>query len=385
MKNKKRYSIKNILLTILWISIGAGIGVLLVAAMRKKDAQLCKSIDITITAANNNIFVDKKDIADAITIIANGNPVGKTIGALNLRMMETQLKKNIWVNNADIFIDNNGVMVVNINERVPVARVFNTLGSSFYIDDAIAVLPLSEKCSPLLPVFTNFPVGEQQLLKADSNLLMDIKTISLAIQKDTFMMAMIDQVDITPQRNFEMVPKIGNQVIVFGDASATTEKLAKLKIFYQQVMVKAGWNNYSVINVQYKNQVVAKRRGAEDVTADSLRTLQLMQMIVNNAEKQAEDSLQNQVQGNDNTAPDSSMIQQSIQRDEHTETSNTIENPIATIQPKVPPVLNSNQPAKNKPAKNPISIQNQKPVVPKKPAPQTKTVKPKKNDYAPIP
>ena len=44
-------------------------------------------------------------------------------------------------------------------------------------------------------------------------------------------------------------------------------------------MVKAGWNNYSVINVQYKNQVVAKRKGAEDITADSLRTLQIMQMI----------------------------------------------------------------------------------------------------------
>ncbi|MBK7308030.1 MAG: hypothetical protein IPI88_14010 [Chitinophagaceae bacterium] len=122
------------------------------------------------------------------------------------------------------------------------------------------------------------------MAKADSNLLGNIKMISLAIQKDSFSMAMIDQVDITAQRLFEMIPKIGNQLIVFGDATEVNTKLQKLKIFYKEVMVKAGWNSYSVINLQYKNQVVAKRKGAEDVAADSLRTLQIMKMIAERAQ-----------------------------------------------------------------------------------------------------
>ena len=54
-------------------------------------------------------------------------------------------------------------------------------------------------------------------------------------------MAMIDQVDITPQRTFEMIPKFGNTIIVFGDGKNAEEKFEKLRIFYKTVIVKAGW------------------------------------------------------------------------------------------------------------------------------------------------
>ena len=286
MDNKKRYSIKSILLTTLWVAFGAGAVVLLVAAIKIKDAHRCKGVEINIEGVNNIFFVDKKNILNSITTIEKENPVGKTIGSFNLKMMETELEKDVWIKTAELFFDNNEVLQINVQEREPVARVFTTSGTTFYIDNELAMLPLSEKFSARLPVFTSFPSDKKVLSKADSSLLVDIKNVSLGIQKDSFGMAMIEQVDITPQRIFEMVPKIGNQVIVFGDGTDVEEKLNKLKLFYKSIMVKAGWNSYSVINVQYKNQVVAKRKGAEDIKADSLRTLQIMQMIVERALKQ---------------------------------------------------------------------------------------------------
>ena len=337
--------------------------VLLVAAIRKKDAQHCKGVEISISGVNNNFFVDKTDILNSITAISNGNPVAQPIGSLNLKMMESALEKNTWVKEAELFLDNNNILQVKVHEREPVARVFTSAGTTFYIDDDITILPLSEKFSARLPVFTNFPSANSVMSKADSSLLSDIKTISVAILKDSFCMAMIEQVDITPQRSFEMIPKIGNQLIIFGDASAVEDKFNKLELFYKKVMVKAGWNNYSVINLQYTNQVVAKIKGAEDVTADSLRTLELMQLIVNNAEKLAGDSLQSKIQVNDNNGVDTSMIQQSIQRDEYPDISNTVEMPQPSVQTQ--PVLNSNQATTKKEVKkDPISLQNQKKPLP---------------------
>lgn len=317
MTDRKRYSIKNILLTTLWIAIGTGIAVLLVAAIRKKDAQHCKGIQIVIRGVDNNYFVDRSDILNAVTLVAKGNPVGKTVSSFNLRTIEKELQKNTWVKSAELFFDNNEVLQVRVNEREPVSRVFTTTGRSFYIDRDNAMLPLSEKFSARLPVFTGFPSDNMVLSKADSNLLRDINMISLEIQKDSFRMALIEQVDITPKRSFEMMPKIGNQVIVFGDASIPEEKFDKLELFYKQVMTKSGWGYYSIINLQYTGQVVARKRGAEDVTADSIRTLQVMQMIATNAEKQASDSLQTMLQDNDKNTVDSSIIQHSIQRDEN--------------------------------------------------------------------
>ena len=386
MENKKRYSFKSILLATFWIALGGATVFLLVAAIKSKPAKHCKSIEINIHGVSNNFFVDKKDILNTITAIEKTNPVGKTIGSFNLKKLETALEKNVWIKSAELFFDNNEILQVTVQEREPIARVFTSTGTTFYIDDELAMLPLSEKFSARLPVFTNFPSDKKILAKADSNLLGDIKAISLAVQKDSFSMAMIDQIDITPQRLFEMIPKIGNQLIVFGDATDVDTKLQKLKLFYKEVMVKAGWNKYSVINVQYKNQVVAKRKGAEDVAADSLRTLQIMKFIAERAQQQAEDSMLQIIQPDNirNTA-DSTMIQQSIQRDDSGEPATANETLNKPAVQNTSPVTNNVKPVVVKPVQKPIIKPVQKPTVIKKPATKPKAVMKNKNDYAPIP
>lgn len=372
----------------LWIALGGATVFLLVAAIKTKPERLCKGIEISIHGVSNNFFVDKNDILKTIASLEKTNPVGKAMGAFNLKHLEDQLDKDVWIKSAQLFFDNNDILQVIVQEREPVARVFAASGETFYIDDELAMLPLSEKFSARLPVFTNFPSGKKILSGADSSLLMDIKTISLAIQNDSFCMAMIEQVDITAQRTFEMIPKIGNQLIVFGDATDTETKLVKLKLFYKEIMVKAGWDHYSIINVQYKNQVVAKRKGAEDVAADSLRTLQLMQIIAERSQRAAGDSLKIMQQGNDRDQADSTMIQQSIQRDESDETAVSTGNAVLQNNQaelnSVKPVTQSVLPTvkkDTKPAVKPV----QKMAVAKKVVKEPKAVMEKKNDYDPVP
>ena len=374
------------MLATLWIALGGATVFLLAAGIKSKEANRCKAIEINIHGVSNNFFVDKKDILNAISAMEKTDPVGKTIGSFNLKKMELELEKDVWIKSAELFFDNNETLQVTVQEREPIARVFTTSGITFYIDDELAILPLSEKFSARLPVFTNFPSDKKVLTKADSILLMDVKTISLAIQKDSFSMAMIDQIDITTQRLFEMIPKIGNQLIVFGDATDVDVKLGKLKIFYKEIMVKAGWNNYSVINVQYKNQVVAKRKGAEDFTADSLRTLQIMKFIAERAQQQANDSLQTIQPDNNRNTVDSTMIQQSIQRDDSDDGLPAVNE--MTKQPAVQnmqPVLNNIKPAAVKKEIKPILKPVQKTAPATKDAKQPKAVMQNKNEYAPKP
>ncbi len=385
MELKKRYSIKNILLATLWVALGGATMFLLVAAIKNKTAHLCKGIEINIHGVSNNFFVDKNDILNSITATEKTNPVGKAIGSFSLKRTELELEENVWIKSAELFFDNNEMLQVTVYEREPVARVFTTTGSTFYIDNELAMLPLSDKFSARLPVFTGFPSDRKVLAKADSVLLMDIKTISLAIQKDSFSMAMIEQIDISEQRMFEMIPKIGNQLIVFGDATDVEVKLSKLKIFYKQVMAKAGWNNYSVINVQYKNQIVAKRKGADDFSADSVRALQMMKIIAERAQRQASDSLLTIQQDNDRNTVDSSMIQQSIQREDSYESS-SVSNEMLPQEPgKNKPAAPIVKPAGAKQEVKPTATPVQKPVQVKKDTQRPKVVMPKKNDYIPIP
>ena len=374
--------------TTLWVAVCAAVVVLLVAAIRKEEKQQCSGITVNIKGVSNNFFVDKNDILNALNEFIDGSPVGQPIGSFNLKAIENELQKNIWVKKAQLFFDNNARLQVDVLEREPVARLFTNKGTTFYIDSSITMLPLSEKFSARLPVFTNFPSDKAVLTKADSALLKEVLTISMAIQKDSFRMAMIDQVDITAQRTFELLPKIGNTVIVFGDAVNAEEKFDKLLLFYKEVLSKSGWDYYSTVNVEYAGQVVAKRKAAEDKSADSLRTLQLMQLIAYNSEQLANDSLQMIAQDNERNTTDVNLIQQSIQRDDNVESFIAVE----TAKPLGVPVITKPVVSVKTPVKKIVAVQNHqsvaKPLAPiKKPVtakPKPATVKPVTNNTKPV-
>jgi hypothetical protein len=201
--------------------------------------------------------------------------------------------------------------------------------------------------------------------------------MSMEIQSDSFLMAMIDQVDITKEHAFEMTPKIGDQQIFFGDASDAAAKFRKLKLFYKNIIEHTGWNHYSSIDLQYDNQVVAKIRGKEDKTADSLKTLQLMQAMADNAERASVDSIQNFIPDNDKSGTDTSMIQHSFQRDEEQDPEGSTPDEKPTVQmnsvaPVVKPQVVMPKPVTVKPViKKPVAI---KPVA--KPAVKPPVKKP---------
>ncbi len=256
MENKVNW--KERLWQALWALAGIGTVVLLGAAMRKKDQKLCTDIRIEIAGAEQQMFIDEKDIADLLK--KNGEVIGEPVAFLNLRNMETMIEKDPWVENAEMFFDNKQVLDVRIEEREPVARVFTKQGNSFYVDKEGLRLPLSEKLSARVPVFTNFPSEKINLSKPDSVLLQDLVSLGRYVLADSFWMAQTAQIDITPDAGFELVPVIGNHTVVLGNASDLDSKFNRLYTFYRQAWLQNGMQTYSRLDVEYHNQVVATRR-----------------------------------------------------------------------------------------------------------------------------
>ena len=292
MSKPSKYTFRNILGAVTWILLGCGTIVLLVAAMKQKNNTRCRGIEIKINGVQNNFFIDKNDVAGFIEK-TTGKPEGQLISSFDLYRVEALLEKNEWIKNAELFFDNNEKLVINIMEREPVARIFGADGSSYYIDTTARRLSLSDRFSARVPVFTNLPVKTLSRTKSDSLLLRQVKDLGEYILKNPFWMAQVDQVNITPDRTFELVPKVGNQLIIFGTAENYKEKFDNLLIFYRNVVRKVGWNKYSQINVAFRGQVIGVKRGAEDIKMDSLRTIQLMKSLAANAQKMATDSVGN--------------------------------------------------------------------------------------------
>lgn len=395
MASNKRYKLNKILTVSVWLILASGVVVLLVAAMSKKNTERINGVEIKISGIQNNYFIDKAEVLKIIEKV-NGKKLDRAaVKSLDLTKMENQLLKNDWIRKAELFFDNNKVLQVKVTEREPIARIFTISGSSFYIDSSLYRLPLSDKFSARLPVFTSFPTDVRVLKKKDSILLNDIKILSEYINVHPFWMAQIDQLDISSTGDFDLIPKLGNQVIRFGNTDNYKQKFNKLLAFYQKIETNVGWNKYSVLDIRFKNQVVGVIRDAAEIKSDSLKTVGIMKEIVAEAEKNANDSTKIQLPQQDekNETINESPVLENIPSEINIEQKNEVDKKMnarsAVHEKEKPfvkkPIIKKNkstirQPSSNeKPRPAPSASANEKKQKEEKRVP--KAVMPSKSDY----
>jgi cell division protein FtsQ len=323
-----------------WLALGAITLVLLAAGVHNKNNKACNGIDV-VFSGEGNYFVDEKGVAAILK--ANGVIKGLPVDQINLRQLEERLKKDKWIANAELFFDNKQVLQAIIREKEPIARVFTAGGSSFYIDSACRRLPLSDKLSARIPMFTNFPSDRTTLSKPDSALLAEVKEVAMFIQGDEFWKAQVSQVDITPS-GFEMIPTVGSHVVAFGHANDLQQKFDRLFSFYKQVWTKVGFERYEKIDVQYNGQVVATVKGAKASIVDTAKTKIAIENLIAKVKRDTDDSVV-------------AVQKNAVKRD-------TVSKPVSVIT-------------------KPVIPQQSKPVVQKKEAPKAAVAKVERNKAKP--
>jgi cell division protein FtsQ len=272
-----------------WMAIGSGLLTLLIAANRKEQNHLCKDVQIKIKGIGETFYIDKGDI---VTILKNGSDkkiIGQPLNKMNLARMEKILEKSSWVADAEIYFDSQDVLHITATERQPIARIFTTAGTSFYIDSAAKRMPLLQKMSVRVPVVTNLPLSKK-MKKRDSALLNEIKNVTMFVLNDPFWNAQVAQIDVINGKTFEIIPTIGNHIIKIGTSENLEEKFDRLYLFYKKVLSKTGFDHYNIIDVQYKGQVVATQRGTSS-KVDSIQLQKNIKELMEQAQKAKEAQL----------------------------------------------------------------------------------------------
>jgi len=280
---------------LVWCVTGGGALALLIAAINMKNTKTCKHYKIEINEKGRPLFIDQKLVLNILTTNGAEKIVGKELVTFDLRKIEDKLKKNPWIKDAQLFFDNNQTLRVNISERVPVARIFTTGGNTFYIDSSCAQLPLAGNISLRLPVFTNFPREKIRMSGPDSALSCQIKNLSIYINNHRFWMSDIEQLNITPDKKFEIVPLIGNHTIEFGDGNDYEKKFHRLFIFYKDVLSQTGFDRYAKVDVQYSGQVIGTKKGGAISKSDSLQAIRNVLSLIKSARQLQEDTVKQNI------------------------------------------------------------------------------------------
>ena len=278
-------TIRKILFVMLWVCIGGGMLSLLIAAIGKKNREDCTDYTIAIKGSAEKFFINADDIRKILRSGAGSELKGKKISEIDLKKLEQLLRNNVWIRKAEMWFDNKNVLHVEVYEREPIARIFTNAGNTFYIDSTERKIPLSDRMSARVPVFTGFP--DQKVYSAkDSLLFTDVKNIATYIKNDPFWISQVAQVNITADRSFELSPVVGNHLIKLGNGKDIEKKFNRLMIFYKQVLAQKGFDAYSTIDVQYSGQVVGTKRGSEKNKVDTVMLKRRVNEMLKQMQKQ---------------------------------------------------------------------------------------------------
>lgn len=291
-EKKRKISVRKILQTLLTIVAAAGCIVAMVSASdMEAEKPLKKLPEISIKNDRRYHSAEQKKIMELAIYDRGVDILNTPVSRLDVRGIEDAIMSDPWVANAEVYIDIDRVMHINVTRRVPVARIFRADGESYYIDSTLHTMPLSPDYTYYATVVTNAPI-----IKDDSvghALKGQLVALCRRINTDSFWSAQVSQVAIDSSMGFELMPVVGNQKVVFGDTSRMDEKFANLFTFYKNVLNRIGWDKYETLDLRYHGQVVASPMipysGPRDAAINKMNWITSIE--VTEAQKAHEDSI----------------------------------------------------------------------------------------------
>jgi cell division protein FtsQ len=250
---------RHILIGFAWVTVLSGIVVLMSFIEVKKSEVICK--DVKVYIPGNQYFIDKDEVDNILEVKSNAL-IGHKLDDINIHALENKLKANPFIEFAKVYADMDGVIQVEISQRQPIMRVVNRFDQDFYIDQHGLKIPLSQNFTAKVLVATG-NIDELFSNRVDSlhtDMAKDLYKTADFIRKDSLWSAQIVQVFVNDNHEMELIPRVGNQRILLGNADSLKTKFANLLVFYKQALPKVGEDVYKIINIKYANQVIGVKK-----------------------------------------------------------------------------------------------------------------------------
>jgi cell division protein FtsQ len=236
---------------------------------KKQHDSICWKLDVQIEEVGDKKYIDEK-LVTSMANAATDQIVGKPVNEIDITAIHKKLTENSSIREAHVFTTVDGRCVVRIKQRTPIARIFTSEGKSFYLDKDGFTMALSDYYTAKVPVFTgaiyetmkpsSILDRNEDAAFLESTLLDEIYTFTKYIEGNEFWKAQVEHVHITEDKEFEIIPRVGNHRIRMGKVENLEEKFKKLMTFYANTIHSRDLNLYSSINVKYDGQVVCVKR-----------------------------------------------------------------------------------------------------------------------------
>lgn len=246
-------------------------------------------VQVALRYDNNDALVS---VATIEQMVARSMPTlrSQLVKEVNTEKIRSVVMSNPYIERCEVSVSVGCNVVIKAVQRTPVVHVFmsplqrkSVSGDSavvstipateFYLDKEGKYMPISSEgtCNVLVgngefrePLSRNHSKFDAQKLakskKWSSAGIVQMWQLSRFLYDHPDYGELFDQVYLSPDGDLYLVPKVGDHVVLVGDAHQLNEKFQDLMVFYRNGMNRVGWNVYKQVSLKYKNQVICTKR-----------------------------------------------------------------------------------------------------------------------------
>lgn len=207
-----------------------------------------KKVDTVIDYKDGNHFVTNH-LVDSILKQSHPDYPKMAMQKVNQQKMETLLKNNEFIADANVYLENNGVLHTEISQEVPVVRV-NDGKTQYYITQDAKRIHLS-------PFFSASTILVSGKIKPEEyHQIIDLTRI---INNDKLLKNHIIGIRKIKDNSFILVVDDDGYYLDLGPLDNLKNKLDNYKVFYSKFIQQNAEMPYKKLNLRYNNQIVATK------------------------------------------------------------------------------------------------------------------------------
>ena len=242
--------LKKLFIFLFLILITAYLMVAVTVLNGKPTETVCSGMELVIRDSIDYGFITKREVLRLLNM-KKLSPIGQKMGDINTRQLEDELRQHPLIGNAECYRTSGNRIGIQITQRIPILRVMLSNGEQYYIDDQAHTMPVPGSAA-------NVAIVTGSVDKAFAT--KELYEFGMFLQRNPLWKAQIQQINITPSKELELVPQVGDHILFLGKPGNYENKFERLKTFYKKALNEIGWNKYSRISLEFDNQIICTKK-----------------------------------------------------------------------------------------------------------------------------
>ena len=167
----------------------------------------------------------------------------------NIARIEKTIKQIPQIKNVKVYLNHDGNIDVQLQERQPILRVYDK-NLSFYLDSECKVLPISKSYTARRLIITG---------NLDYYSNSELCNLYSVIESNEFYKSLITQIDVQ-KNNTILITRIKNLEVNIGNLDRLKIKFENLMTFYNRIVKFKGWDFYDKVNLKYIDQIICSKK-----------------------------------------------------------------------------------------------------------------------------